>query len=887
MHVITSYYSLYRVVHLFCFIHSIVSIHLNTLPSRVDLIETVKQKITVNQRTHPTVNNDALCSIRSDLCFCKMYSNAQTNAQHYAHPYYYHEQNRTDSVDKHSNYFSNFLSVCCQPKVTRLHFYGSGIRYMKPEVFTQFPCHEVIEFTLESTMISISSSSSALTLSKQHLSKTPTDFNYFIGLPNLIRLRLVNNPRITCYTSDIFTGVNNNLEELYLTGNPVKQISVMDFDKFTTHDNRLVSLDLSYNQLITVEANCFVRKSKEGGMYHLRKLNLAYNQISVIHTDMFSGLPYLEELNLAGNPIRYIEEGSFRNLMSLRKLIIEGTVKLTKNINNDTFTRNVFKDLKDLQDLTLVGLQMHMLSTNVFSDLYQLRRLNLAQNLFNKVPVIFKHNSVDETNSSLDILPTESTLMFPVVVKTKLTHLNLSHNQITCLESNAFQYIYKLKHLVLNFNRITIIRRYAFKGLNSLQILELQGNPLALIQPYAFIPLRLSLEILFLDDTVNEADISTVIYFNRTSLALLPSTTQIYGLKKWSIFRGGNRTIDSVMNSNQQYTKYMDQDVECEVSGKLMHEIHHKIIQLETVPVTSENKGIQGKMKKLSYTMYGDFNNDKIQAHQNTVIILFGSGMSFVIILLIFMMLYRLCTYHSKLKGQKYTTKHLTLVANSFRCQDGDSSDTTASVNLANLQNNESIIYNEPKNTSITKGDSKVYYNKVSAHHHRQSQLFEPTNHSSTSDLFTTDSNQKIIYNNYQLNYDKCITSSFRIVNTTMSAMNQHEIQIGYPFRLEQYDGIIINSNASPQRTLIKDDSYNLNSMQNGLKENKILGNSYRLGSICSVKINSQKTETTYPQTAYNNSVLHRLNQSKSENLYGNSEDDEGVKSIIKELGII
>ncbi|CAH8870699.1 unnamed protein product [Trichobilharzia szidati] len=149
------------------------------------------------------------------------------------------------------------------------------------------------------------------------------------------------------------------------------------------------------------------------------------------------------------------------------------------------------------------------------------------------------------------------------------------------------------------------------------------------------------------------------------------------------------------------------------------------------------------------------------------------------------------------------------------------------------------------------------------------------------------DSTQNIIYNNYQLNYDKCITSPFQIVNTTMSAMNQHPIQISYPFRREQYDGIIINSNASPQKTLTSDDSYNLNSIQSGIKENKKLGNSYRLESICSVKINSQKTETTYPQTAYNNSVLHRLNQSKSENLYGNSEDDEAVKPFIKELGII
>ncbi|CAH8644116.1 unnamed protein product [Heterobilharzia americana] len=391
-------------------------------------------------------------------------------------------------------------------------------------------------------------------------------------------------------------------------------------------------------------------------MYHLRRLNLAHNHLSIIKVNMFSGLSYLEELNLAENPIMHIEEESFRNLISLRKLVIEGTVKMVYNKTIETFTREMFKDLKDLQDLTLVGLQLQSLNTDTFTDLYQLRRLNLARNRFTKVPVIHNHDHEDETNFSMDVVSPQTALIFPITIKTKLIYLNLSHNQITCLQPSAFQYLYKLKHLIMNFNRINIITRDAFIGLHSLQILELQGNPLTFIQPYAFIPVKISLKSLFLSDIISEEHGNVIKYLNRTSFALLTTATKIIGLEKWNIFTGCNQTIDIMLSSNKHYTKDIGKDIKCEADVELITKmlIDPKITEVASSSVNAER---EHEESELSFTQINDsVIHDNLNESQNIVIIIFGSGMSLIIILLILLMLYRLYAYKLKSKDTKHTS---------------------------------------------------------------------------------------------------------------------------------------------------------------------------------------------------------------------------------------
>ncbi|KAK4475721.1 hypothetical protein MN116_000985 [Schistosoma mekongi] len=706
------------------------------------------------------------------------------------------------------------------------------IKYFIPEIFTQFACNEVIELTLESTLINISSSSSSssATSSKtleQRLLETPNSLNYFIGLPNLIRLRLINNPYITCYASEIFNGISTHLQELYLIGNPVKEIKIKDFNKFTTNENRLITLDLSFNHLTKIEPNSFVGLLNTSRMYYLRKLNLAHNHITYIHANMFSGLAYLEELNLEDNPITFIEIESFKHLISLRKLVIINTMKSEHNntISTDKFIRTMFKQLKDLQELNLIGLQMYNIQSNLFNDLHQLRKLNLAYNQFIKVPIIYQY---DNSNSS-NMLTYSSLLPLTIMIRTKLVYFNLSYNQITCLTTNSFIHLNKLKHLILHDNLINIITRNAFHGLLSLEILELQRNPLQLIQPLAFIPIKISLQQILLNNVIKEQDEYIIEYLNHTSLALLSQATKIIGLEKWDIYKGGNHNVDYYFNND--YIQLIDEDIDCNEDIKSIYRNYWKLIKFQDV------LEINDKNENEQFTLINhiDKNNEE---NQNVIIILFSTGMILIILLSGILIPYRHYAYNTKWK-QKIRLSKTNSLKYSLSCRhdheeylqnNGNQSKciecnhfnhSHQSININNSNDNYLKLM---KRSSINMNNKTTRLNSLLS----RTNLFGKRTQGGivpiTTSIITTTNNS-----NGLQNYNWFWLNPLQINDITISNNNIPLLNGDYLMHIQQnrdiqrqiYDELqMVNSGGSPQTTYLSDTSYYDNNLIKAQKSN-------------------------------------------------------------------
>lgn len=105
---------------------------------------------------------------------------------------------------------------------------------------------------------------------------------------------------------------NNNLRNLYLTGNNMKCIKP-DFLK-TLH--KLEVLDVSYNYIE------YLNYKDLQNLYDIRILNMSSNVLTTIYTGALTGLPHLEMLNISNNKITEIVVTGVFSLHSLHSLDI-------------------------------------------------------------------------------------------------------------------------------------------------------------------------------------------------------------------------------------------------------------------------------------------------------------------------------------------------------------------------------------------------------------------------------------------------------------------------------------------------------------------------------------------------------------------------------------
>lgn len=190
-------------------------------------------------------------------------------------------------------------------------------------------------------------------------------------------------------------------------------------------------------------------------------------------------LQQLRELDVEYCKLASLPSHAFDGLHQLRNLTI-------RTHNDDwpalalTIHQNSFSEMKQLERLDLSQNSIWTFPDQIFCSMANLQALNLTRNrLHNVTNLGFTDNSTPSPASS--VFETDN-----INCHLELTVLDLSHNDIQILPSDAFGTLKRLRELFLQDNQISNVVEKALAGLYSLHVLNLANNDLNTLPPELF-----------------------------------------------------------------------------------------------------------------------------------------------------------------------------------------------------------------------------------------------------------------------------------------------------------------------------------------------------------------------------------------------------------------
>lgn len=197
------------------------------------------------------------------------------------------------------------------------------------------------------------------------------------------------------------------------------------------------------------------------------ELILSDNSIAHIHANAFHGLR-IKRLIMPGNQLRSIDEDAFRELENyLEELVLEFDPAVVDHIPHA-----IRSNLVNVKSLTLIGMNLRLLPSNIFDAMRKLEHLNLKSchiqliesNAFQAIQDRLRYLYLDQNKLTKNVFTEINRL-------TLLEKLSLSHNDIQELDMD-FSHRH-LKHLDLSYNSL---KSLSLTDLASLQVLNLQNN---------------------------------------------------------------------------------------------------------------------------------------------------------------------------------------------------------------------------------------------------------------------------------------------------------------------------------------------------------------------------------------------------------------------------
>lgn len=286
---------------------------------------------------------------------------------------------------------------------------------------------------------------------------------------NVTNLNLQQN-RISSIDEGAF-GPMQGLTVLNLNGNDLQSVRAATRDL-----PNLVELDLSKNKIAALHCDDFANGTK------LRRLKLYGNSISALPDCVFKGLTRLQLLKLQNNSISKLNRAFKMSLPNLKQLHLNSNKLETLNhggfgglrsLQNLSLHSNQIKKLEKgsfigLTNLTDIQLQLNLISakqisTGIFNDLINLRRLDLSRNQIrydNGQPLPhppFLHLSLLETLA----IPSQhhrGKSQLPCNILKGLTNLlefNCRTSQLVSLPGDMFTYTPRLQRLDISSNDFT------------------------------------------------------------------------------------------------------------------------------------------------------------------------------------------------------------------------------------------------------------------------------------------------------------------------------------------------------------------------------------------------------------------------------------------------
>ncbi|UJR25707.1 hypothetical protein I4U23_007058 [Adineta vaga] len=197
------------------------------------------------------------------------------------------------------------------------------------------------------------------------------------------------------------------------------------------------------------------------------ELILSDNFITHIHANAFHGLR-IKRLIMSGNHLKSIDQNAFRELENyLEEIILEFDSTIV-----DRIPQAIQTNLINIKSLTLIGLNLRILPSNVFQQMKKLEYLNLKSCLFNFT------RSLQCLTMDRNPLITLSSDTF-VGLEHSLVNISLQSCSLTSESLIALSNLKNLERLKLQSNLFTkILPDNLFISMSKLLVLDLQRNQL-------------------------------------------------------------------------------------------------------------------------------------------------------------------------------------------------------------------------------------------------------------------------------------------------------------------------------------------------------------------------------------------------------------------------
>ncbi|KAL7731678.1 hypothetical protein ACLKA6_000967 [Drosophila palustris] len=309
------------------------------------------------------------------------------------------------------------------------------------------------------------------------------DERALLPLAELRNLNLQSN-KLESITDNFFSN-NSRLEQLDLSRNLIRSISPTAFD----NQRSLEYLDLSGNALLDISVGL-------GNLHSLRDVDLSYNQISRVHSDVVNAWRNVVEMRLSNNLIVELQQGTFRNLPKLQYLDLSsneiasvqpGALKGLPELQEFVLADNKLVELKDhvfeeLPSLLASHFQYNKLryiSPESFHHANSLVFLNLSNNHFRNMENIGLRSmrNLEVLDLSTNGVKLVSTM--PLKALNWLVELKMDNNQICRIQGSPFETMPRLRVLSMRNNQLRTIKERTFRNLRgNIAILDVDGNPI-------------------------------------------------------------------------------------------------------------------------------------------------------------------------------------------------------------------------------------------------------------------------------------------------------------------------------------------------------------------------------------------------------------------------
>ncbi|KAH8256145.1 hypothetical protein KR026_009175, partial [Drosophila bipectinata] len=309
------------------------------------------------------------------------------------------------------------------------------------------------------------------------------DERTLLPLAELRNLNMQSN-KLEAITDNFFSN-NSRLEQLDLSRNLIRSISPTAFDS----QRSLEYLDLSGNALLDISVGL-------GNLHNLRDIDLSYNQISRIQSDVIGGWRNVVEIRLSNNLIVELQQGTFRNLPKLQYLDLSsneiravepGALKGLDELQEFVLADNKLVELKDhvfeeLPSLLASHFQYNKLryiSPESFHNANSLVFLNLSNNHFRNMENIGLRSmrNLEVLDLSTNGVKLVSTM--PLKALNWLVELKMDNNQICRIQGSPFETMPRLRVLSMRNNQLRSIKERTFRNLRgNIAILDVDGNPI-------------------------------------------------------------------------------------------------------------------------------------------------------------------------------------------------------------------------------------------------------------------------------------------------------------------------------------------------------------------------------------------------------------------------